>query len=196
MIEERFPVYVISPVEDAVALDAIGVPSLQNDVLGRYVWAAGSLSADAVMRVTGDCPFLDPAIAKEVYEAFCTGNYDYVANDIVKTYPDGLGVEIITTEALQYADEHSPPDMPEREHVTPFIIRHLERRNPQTPKLFEGLNIRCPSAGLSNIKLSVDTPSDLALARAIHSVGPRSTAMADTLVAYRKVMDGKNQGST
>ena len=191
-IRERFPVYVITPDCDRdIHPDAIGVFGDENNVLKRHLIAARGLGASAVMRVTSDCPFMDPQAARDVLSAFESGHYDYVANDIVKTYPDGLGVEIITTEALDYADRHMPPDMPDRAHCTPFIIRHLERRNPQAPKLFEGLNIRCQVPGISDIKLSVDTPDDLAMARAINAVPPRSMALVDTLVAYRNVKDQK-----
>ena len=199
-IRERFPVYVITPPCDLdLYPGAIAPPCLPDDVLRRHLIAALETGADAVMRVTSDCPFMDPEAAREVLSAFEGGHYDYVANDLVKTYPDGLGVEIITTEALAYADSHLPPDAVERAHCTPYIIRHLRgnpcssRGNPQGHQLFEGLNIRCPSLGLQDIKLSVDTPEDLALARAIYAAPPRSTALVDTLVAYRKVIDGKTK---
>ena len=191
-IRARLPVWVITPPQDAdIHPLAIGIGCSEDDVLKRHLQAALRIGADAVMRVTSDCPFMDPQAARDVLSAFESGHYDYVANDIVKTYPDGLGVEIITTEALDYADRHMPPDMPDRAHCTPFIIRHLERRNPQAPKLFEGLNIRCQVPGISDIKLSVDTPDDLAMARAINAVPPRSMALVDTLVAYRNVKDQK-----
>ena len=197
-IRERFPVTVISPPEDFDLYPAAIQPDCPpDDLLKRHLIAAQWTGADAVMRVTSDCPFMDPQVARDVLSAFEGGHYDYVANDLVKTYPDGLGVEIIKTEALAYAEKHTPPDDVRRQHCTPYIIEHLRGRpsssrgNPQGNQLFEGLNIRSPISGLAEIKLSVDTHDDLALARAIHAVGPRSTALVDTLVAYRKVLDAE-----
>lgn len=199
-IEQRFPVHVITPPADVdLHPTAIAPMCDENDVLRRHLLAAIDLNADGIMRVTSDCPFIDPWIANDVLQVFRTGHYDYVANDIISTYPRGLGVELFTRESLDYANRKVPPDAEyDRVHCTPYIIRHLTKKyglkqNNSTPLIFEGLNIRCPVPSLSEINLSVDTPADLARARAIAAYKPPSHRMVDTLVAYRKVIDAQSQ---
>ena len=198
-IEQRFPVHVITPRQDKDLHPLTIAPEFcpETDVLKRHLLAALELNADAVMRVTSDCPFVDPDAARDVLEVFRTGHYDYVANDVVPTYPEGLGVEIMTTEALKWADERlssGHKEDPDRTHVSPYIKRHVRSFSlGDKVKLFDGRNIRCPSYGLGNIKLSVDTEYDLRLVRAMWDTGilPVDTIrpMVHTLVAYRKVMD-------
>lgn len=208
----RFPVYVITPPCDRdLYPEALAPDCDENDVLARHVLAAQTLGADAIMRVTSDCPFLDPQAAKNVLSAFMARSpgIDYCANDLVQTYPDGLGVEIVTYEALHYAHlaVHPSPslDNKDRVHVTPYVRRHLRglpcshRGNPQGKALFEGVNLRCPTPSVEWIKLSVDTPTDITLARSLYAVGgllPGSYALVNTLVAYRKVQEhGQTEGA-
>ena len=197
-IEQRFPVHVITPRQDKDIHPLAIAPEYcdEGDVLKRHLLAATELNADAVMRVTSDCPFIDPDACRDVLEVFRAGRYDYVANDVTPSYPEGLGVEIMTTAALKFADERLPSDQEyDRTHVSPFIKRHVRsfEAAPRTPKYFDGRHINCPSYGLSKIKLSVDTEYDLKLARAIWATGmlPVDTIrpMVHTLVAYRRVMD-------
>ena len=196
-IEQRFPVHPITPRQDRdlhpLAIGPEDCP--EDDVLKRHVLAARELAADAVMRITSDCPFVDPDAARDVLEVFRTGHYDYVANDVEATYPEGLGVEIVTLEALEYANKRLSSGHKEdhdRTHVTPYVKRNVRSFSP-TGKIFDGRNIRCPVVGVSEIKLSIDTQKDLDLARAILATGvlPVDTIrpMVHTLVAYRKVME-------
>ena len=198
-IEQRFPVHVITPRHDRDLHPLTIAPEdcPETDVLKRHLLAALELNADAVMRITSDCPFVDPDAARDVLEVFRAGRYDYVANDVVPTYPEGLGVEIVTVEALKYADEQlssGHKEDPDRTHVTPYIKRRVRSFSlGDKLKIFDGRNIRCPSYGLGNIKLSVDTEYDLKLARAIWDTNMLPVdiirPMVHTLVAYRKVMD-------
>ena len=193
-IRERFPVYVIAPRSDLDLYPGCLAPICpESDLLKRHLHAALALGADAVMRVTSDCPFMDPEAARDVLSAFEGGRYDYVANDMIWTYPHGLGVEIISTEALAYADSKMPPDMVDREHCTPYIIRHCTPQRGNPWPLFSGLNIRCPITGIAGIKLSVDTGLELARARSISNDlarrGIADFSLAQTLVSYRNVQD-------
>ena len=89
----------------------------RDDVLDRYYQAAKSVGADVVIRITADCPFLDPAVVDQVISAYMAADCDYASNAIRCTYPDGLDTEVFSFEALAQAwQEASKPS--EREHVT------------------------------------------------------------------------------
>jgi len=131
--------------------------------------------------VTGDCPLIAPEACQRVLERFLAGGYDYVANDLVQTYPDGLGCEVMTREALEYAHRHA--DKPyDREHVTPFIRRSKD---------FMKFNIRCPLVGVEKLKLSVDTAEDLDFVRKIDAElrggPPQKYSLEATLEAVGRV---------
>jgi spore coat polysaccharide biosynthesis protein SpsF (cytidylyltransferase family) len=129
------------------------------------------------MRVTGDCPLLDPEACRRVIDAYNNSHYDYVANDLVHTYPDGLGCEVFSYAALEYA--HLNADKPyDREHVTPYLRRHKD---------FSKLNLRCPINGIADLKLSVDTQEDLDFVRKIDAAQPRDFSLAATLEAVKHV---------
>jgi glutamate-1-semialdehyde 2,1-aminomutase len=92
----------------------------ENDVLDRYINAAKTHQADVIVRITGDCPFVDPELVDEVIRSFKTANVDYFSNIDPPTYPDGLDVEVFTFNALDRAriETRDPFD---REHVTPYL---------------------------------------------------------------------------
>jgi glutamate-1-semialdehyde 2,1-aminomutase len=92
----------------------------EDDVLDRYYQAAKYAEADFVVRITGDCPLIDPAIVDEVIAKFKSNNVDYASNLSPPTYPDGLDTEVFTYQALEIAWT-SAKTTREREHVTPFI---------------------------------------------------------------------------
>jgi spore coat polysaccharide biosynthesis protein SpsF len=130
----------------------------QDDVLDRYFKAAQLASADIVVRVTSDCPFIDPGITDKTIEAFTNKLPDYASNTIVRTYPRGLDTEVMSFAALSRAwQEASRPH--EREHVTPYIFEH--------PADFELLSV-VGDQDYSGHRWTVDTPEDLAFAQAIY----------------------------
>ena len=92
----------------------------EDDVLDRYYGAARDFGADAVVRITGDCPLIDAAVVDAVITRFLDSGADYVANDMPSTFPDGLDTEVFTFKALQTAWEQAAAPR-EREHVTPYI---------------------------------------------------------------------------
>lgn len=91
-----------------------------NDVLDRFYRAAQKAKADVVIRITGDCPLIDPALVDEVIEFFQDNTLDYATNAAPPTYPDGLDTEVFTFQALERAWNAAHTDF-EREHVTPYI---------------------------------------------------------------------------
>lgn len=92
----------------------------ETDVLDRYTDAARQAGADVVVRITGDCPLVDPALVDQVIMRFKSSKVDYLSNISPPTYPDGLDVEVFTFAALETAwkETRKPFD---REHVTPYL---------------------------------------------------------------------------
>ncbi len=92
----------------------------EQDVLKRFYDAARPHHPDVVVRITGDCPLIDPVLVDEVIAAFCAQGVDYVANTSPPTYPDGLDTEVFTFWALESAAQQATGAR-DREHVTPYI---------------------------------------------------------------------------
>tara|TARA_B100000787_G_C16199227_1_gene303601 strand:+ start:12549 stop:14576 length:2028 start_codon:yes stop_codon:yes gene_type:complete len=92
----------------------------ENDVLDRYIQTAKKHAADVVVRITGDCPLIDPDLVDEVIYSFQAANVDYFSNTSPPTYPDGLDVEVFTLKALKQAGAEAS-DSFDREHVTPYL---------------------------------------------------------------------------
>jgi spore coat polysaccharide biosynthesis protein SpsF (cytidylyltransferase family) len=123
----------------------------EQDVLDRFYQAALLFKAQVIVRVTPDCPLLDSRVSDRVIERFLGGDYDYVSNTIVPTYPDGLDTEVFSFEVLERAwNEASLPS--EREHVTAYIVKH--------PELFKHFNVRNEGEDLSWMRWTVDTARD------------------------------------
>jgi spore coat polysaccharide biosynthesis protein SpsF len=118
-------------IDDPIVAEAarLGVPVFRgsrDDVLSRYLGAAAAYRADVVVRVTADCPLIDPTVIDRVVQALLEYGSPYASNSIVRSYPRGLDVEAFTLGALKEAAAEA--DNPEdREHVTLFFHRHPER---------------------------------------------------------------------
>jgi glutamate-1-semialdehyde 2,1-aminomutase len=121
----------------------------ENNVLDRYVQAARAHHADMVVRITGDCPLIDPELVDEVIRGFKAANVEYFSNINPPTYPDGLDIEVFTLAALERASFETT-DSYDREHVTPYLRK---------PGKF---NIQSMQHGedLSTLRWTVDEPSD------------------------------------
>jgi len=121
-----------------------------NDVLDRFYQAALLWSPEHIVRLTGDCPLIDPEIIDEVITFYLNGNYDYVSNTIEPTFPDGLDVEVFRFLVLKEAwQEAKLPS--QREHVTLFIYQQSEK--------YRLGNYKNPIE-LSNHRWTVDEPED------------------------------------
>lgn len=121
-----------------------------EDVLERF-WQCAQKHREYqnIVRITGDCPLIDPKVIDEVAEVFEKEKVHYASNVLTETYPDGMDVEIFTREALQESAEKA--ELPsEREHVTLYI-----RNNPD----FSKTNF-AHKENLSHFRLTVDNQED------------------------------------
>jgi spore coat polysaccharide biosynthesis protein SpsF len=133
-----------------------------HDVLGRYAAAADACDADEIVRLTGDCPLIDPGVINAVISLRRTEKVGYASNVDPPSYPDGLDVECFTLELLKQARGMAVRPS-EREHVTLWMR--------ETAAAGTRANQKCV-ADLSAIRLTVDYPDDLALVRQIVAALP------------------------
>lgn len=120
-----------APADDAVAAVALkeGVAAVrgpEQDVLARFGVALDAHPADVVVRMTADCPLLDPEVVADAIDLHAASGSAYTSNTLIRTYPDGLDVEVIDAEALRTVMQEATASE-EREHVTPFVYRRPER---------------------------------------------------------------------
>ncbi len=127
----------------------------EHDVLSRYADAARLHGADVVVRITSDCPLIDPTLIDQVIAAYEEGGSDYVSNMLPPTWPYGMAVEVFSAAALAQAHAEAT-QAAEREHVTPFLYGHPER--------YRLRNVASP-LDLSQHRWTVDTPEDYELVR-------------------------------
>lgn len=111
-----------SLVEHVEALGYICEQGSENDVLDRYFQAAKEHHADVIVRITGDCPLVDPDLVDMAISRYLAEDLDYLCNNYPPTYPDGLDIEIFSFKALKKAWEEAT-DPFDREHVTPYLRR-------------------------------------------------------------------------
>lgn len=133
----------------------------ENDVLDRYYQAAISLGCkpeDTILRITADCPLIDPQVVASVLKLYDKAGVDYASNTDPPTYPDGLDVEVFSFAVLARTWQEAVLPS-EREHVTPYIRKH--------PEFFIRVNLE-NDIDLSNLRWSVDEPEDFQLLRLIY----------------------------
>ena len=135
----------------------IGFAGDDDDVLERFFNAATSFSADPIVRITGDCPLVDPELLDNMIQIFLENRYDYISNTIERTFPDGLDIEIFSFDALKKTHQQAKWSS-EREHVTPFIVKNQD--------LFRVYNYR-NKQDLSNLRWCVDEEDDLLMVKQI-----------------------------
>jgi spore coat polysaccharide biosynthesis protein SpsF len=160
-------------VEICRALDVQSQRGSEHDVLDRYLSAARDSGADAVVRVTSDCPLLDPQVSGSVVRRFQTARPDYASNTLVRTFPRGLDTEILPMEILELAAREAVDD-PDREHVTLFVWRQ--------PARFRLLSVEV-EGDHSHHRWTVDSPEDLELIRRIYG------KLGDAGFGYQEVLD-------
>jgi len=131
----------------------------EHDVLDRYYQAARANAADAVVRITSDCPLIDPELVDETVEVFGDKHADYASNVFPRTYPRGLDTEVFSFDALDRAWREAR-EAHQREHVTPYLYEH--------PQIFKLASLS-GAADYSRYRWTLDTREDLELLRAIYS---------------------------
>ena len=160
----------------------------EQDVLDRYYQAALEQSAGTIVRITSDCPLLDPAVVGAMLQDFknaasSSQPYDYMSNGLRRTFPRGLDAEIFTMDALTCA--HRAASAPyEREHVTPYIYEHPDKFRIHS---FES------GRDLSHLRWTLDTAEDFAMLSRVFAAlpslrqGPTTEQVLDYLDAHPEV---------
>jgi spore coat polysaccharide biosynthesis protein SpsF len=134
----------------------------ERDVLGRYVKAAQSVNADIVMRITADCPLIDPEVCGALLALREREAADYASNAEPRSYPIGLDCEAFTFAALAES-EKSATDPFDREHATQWLIR--------APYLKKA-NLHSGRPELGHLRWTLDYPEDLQFMRAVYAALP------------------------
>ena len=128
----------------------------EKDVLDRYFQCAKKYSFSTIVRITADCPLIDPQIVDKVIEQFFSENYDFATNTLMRTFPIGTDVEVFSFSALNRAWENT--QLPsEREHVTPYLRKEEN---------FKIINVE-NDKNISNLRLTVDRIEDFELIKQI-----------------------------
>lgn len=132
----------------------------EEDVLERFVIAARAEDADRVMRLTADCPLLDPQVCGLVVALMEKSGADYTCNFDPRSWPDGLDCEIFSMELLAETAAKVEAKF-DREHVTPYMRANRYR--------FRIEQVMCPIPGIADQRWTLDTPNDLEFLRAVVS---------------------------
>lgn len=151
-------------IDDAIVLECarLSVPcrrGSERDVLDRYYQTAKKMQADCVVRITSDCPLIDPEIVDRTIEIFFEKQADYASNSLSGTYPRGLDAEVFTFSGLERAWHEATREY-EREHVTPYFYEH--------PEIFRIASLTNP-IDYSHHRWTLDTAEDLALIRELYA---------------------------
>lgn len=150
-----------------------------NDVLDRYYQAAKEVNAQTIVRLTGDCPLMDPKVIDRCVDFYKRNSFDYVSNINPPTFPDGMDVEVFSFAVLEKAWQEAKRDS-DREHVTPFI------RNSGN---FKTANVR-NGVDVSGLRLTVDEARDLFLIQALISYfskgGEEAFSLQDIIALWQK----------
>jgi spore coat polysaccharide biosynthesis protein SpsF len=171
--------------DDVVAARAaaIGTPVFRGDeadVLGRYVGAAQASEADLVVRVTSDCPLVDPEVLDLVVTALreSAPRAAFAANVIERTYPRGMDVEAVWRDDLLRLNQMATSPF-DREHVFPYVYGH--------PGEFPSVSV-ADAVDRSSMRWTVDTPEDLEFVRRVWQVmGNDRFGWRDVLAATEKI---------
>jgi spore coat polysaccharide biosynthesis protein SpsF len=159
----------------------------ENDVLDRFYRAVRNAPPDYVVRVTSDCPLLDPAVVDDVIALALKEKTDYCANILKETFPDGQDIEIFTFAALERSWREAKLQS-DREHVTPFIRINS---NYNGGKLFKAINLEAPS-NYGHVRMTVDEAKDFEMISSlIHELGTGRSwkEYADYIIAHPEIAE-------
>jgi len=168
-----------TPENDPVAREAQGagyavVRGGEQDVLSRYADAARACSAHTVVRITSDCPFIDPDIVDQTVSLFLESGADYASNSLPARFPHGLDCEVFSAAHLFEAEAQAVTPA-EREHVTVWI-----QRQPG----FRRAGLVGPGGGIERLRWTLDRAEDLQFCQAVFAAlgEDAATASAGALV--------------
>jgi len=151
----------------------------EEDVLSRYYEAAKKFNAEVIVRITSDCPLIDPKIVDEVIKKHIESDADYTANTIKRTYPRGFDVEVFNFDILERTYRNANAKY-HREHVTPYIREH--------PEKFKLQNIEAPDKiKRPDIRITVDTEKDFELIKKIISHFDNIEFTAEDIVDFLNI---------
>ncbi len=145
----------------------------EKDVLDRIYKTAKLFKTNTIVRITGDCPLIDPNILDNMIQLYLSTDSDYVSDTTPPTFPDGLDVEVFSFKSLQIAHNESTKAY-DREHVTPYIINNDFFKK----KYYKNVD------DLSKYRLTLDTHSDfLLIENIVNSFYP------DINMSWKKIID-------
>lgn len=148
----------------------------ETDVLDRFYQSVKDKNPDWIVRVTSDCPLIDPELVDEIVTFVQENNCDYGSNGLIENYPDGQDVEVFKFSALKIAWEKALLKS-EREHVTPYIRNNSDFYG---GSIFKAINFHCDS-DFSKIRMTVDEQKDFDLMEIlIHQLGTDKTWLTYT----------------
>lgn len=127
----------------------------EDDVLDRFYQAVRELKPEWVVRVTSDCPLIDPELVDKIISYVKSHDKDYGSNILIENFPDGQDIEVFKFSVLESAWKNATLQS-EREHVTPYIRNNCQFNN---GKLFSSVNYPC-SNDYSKIRMTVDELAD------------------------------------
>lgn len=151
----------------------------ENNVLKRYVDCEAEYHGDIIIRITGDCPWIDPDIIDHVVTYFQMNDYDYVRLDVPDTFIRGFDVEVFSREAMLRVYEIAcqiEGDSPYKEHVTFYMYQH--------PEEFSIGYVKGSGKYSKNYRLCVDTPKDYELVQCIYEHFQDDYVSAREIVSY------------
>jgi spore coat polysaccharide biosynthesis protein SpsF len=129
----------------------------EDDVMARVIGAAGSVEADVVVEITGDCPVIDPQIVEQTIRMFLAHDVAYASNVIVRSYPDGMDTQVFSLDTLERSAALTSERL-DREHVTLHIREH--------PEIFSRVHLVAPpEMHWPDLGLTLDEPADYDLIR-------------------------------
>jgi spore coat polysaccharide biosynthesis protein SpsF (cytidylyltransferase family) len=152
----------------------------ESDVLGRFYNCACEYKAATVVRITADCPLIDPVLIDEIVKLHKAGRHDYASNTIEPTFPDGLDVEVFSFSVLKEAVLNATSKY-EREHVTPYLKNKLS---------YDTVNFQ-NEINFSHLRWTLDEPSDYSFLQTLFSLGLQGLESWTDLLAL--VMSSENK---
>jgi len=153
------------------AAGAVVARGSETDVLARYRDAARQVGADIIVRVTSDCPVIDPLLCSRVLAQRAATDAGYACNNMPRTWPHGLDCEAFTRAALERAAAEATEPF-DREHVTPWLHR--------APDLAR-VNVPGPGGHFANRRWTLDYPEDYAFFEALFDALPPPPYIAGTM---------------